>query len=63
MPRRKQGYGQRMRPCLASIEEREINAAYDASGTLASHNFPVSLAISVVAGAVPRTPWLDHGYC
>ncbi|CAE7220896.1 unnamed protein product [Symbiodinium sp. CCMP2592] len=39
------------------LKEKEINIAYDAHEALLDHNLPVSLAVSVMAGAMPRTPW------
>ncbi|CAE8589070.1 unnamed protein product, partial [Polarella glacialis] len=38
-------------------KEAEINAAYDAADSLASHGLPLSLALSVVHGAAKLSPW------
>ncbi|CAE7670521.1 unnamed protein product [Symbiodinium pilosum] len=39
------------------LKEGELNAAFDASESLASHNLPISLALLVVSSANAETAW------
>eukprot|EP00434_Breviolum_minutum_P019094 symbB.v1.2.016832.t1/scaffold1278.1/size127201/1 len=39
------------------LKVREMNLAYDGADALEGHDFPLFVALSVAAGAVPGSPW------